>query len=193
MVVVAVTAGVVAAILVQRQLSSAQVRAGVQSSVLVATAAMPAGTVAEDPQLFSLRSQPAEFAPADALLATEDALGRRIAVDLAPGSYVTESSFAATAAGGGARLRRGERALTVDVRIAPVDAEPSTGSQVDLVASGVGGSTQSELLVSGAEILSVGEVGEGGIALTLRLAAGQVESVTQADVFAREVRALIVP
>lgn len=192
MLVVALTAGVIAAILVQRQLAGAQQAAGPSVQVLVATAPLEPGVLVEDPSLFEVRSQPARYAPADALAVPDEALGRRLAARVAVGGYVTESMFAA-ADGGGLRLRDGERALTVDARTAPDEAEATAGTRVDLIASGIGGSTESEMLVTGAEILAISEAGDGKRMLTLRLAAGQALRVARADVFARELRAVVVP
>ena len=190
--VIALTAGVIAAILTQRQLASADRSEGPRVAVLIARQAVSAGTVLDDPAVFERRTQPTGLAPSDALQSADETLGRRTAIDLAPGSYVTESSLAATASED-RRLRRGERALSVDARISPADAEPSPGAQVDLIASGTGGSTDAELLVTGAEVLAA-EPGENGShRLTLRLAAAQTVRVARADVFARELRALIVP
>lgn len=192
MLVVALTAGVIAAILVQRQVAGAQRAAGPNVQVLVSTTALEPGALVEDPSVFEVRSQPARYSPADALAVPDEALGRRLATRLAAGAYVTESMFA-EADGGGLRLRRGERALTVDARIAPNEAEATAGMRVDLIASGIGGSTESEMLVTGAELLAISEAGDGKNMLTLRLSAGQTLRVARADVFARELRAVIVP
>lgn len=193
MLVVAVTAGLIAAILVQRQLAGAERSAGPQRPVLVARAALDAGTVIEDPGLFELRRQPGRYTPADAVASPEEILGRRTTVALPAGGYATESAFVPAGDGNGLRLRKGERALTVDARIAPDEAEAAAGARVDLIASGIGGSTDSELLVTAAQVMSVTEAADGKSNLTLRLAAGQALRVARADVFARELRAVIVP
>ncbi|MGH2907332.1 MAG: hypothetical protein ACRDKI_11270 [Solirubrobacterales bacterium] len=86
------------------------------------------------------------------------------------------------------RLRRGERAVTVDARLDPAGAEARSGDTIDLVASGGDGDQDSRLLLAGAEVL------QGTTrSLTLRVRSDQIAAVISADVFARELRAIIRP
>jgi hypothetical protein len=62
------------------------------------------------------------------------------------------------------------------------------------MSSGTGGSQQTSLLLSGAEVVAVDDTARGDAQrITLRVAQSQAASVIRADVFARELRAIAWP
>lgn len=127
----------------------------------------------------------------DAISDPADLAGRRPVAALPAGSLLTASMLTDGEAAAGT-LRRGERALSVNVVVSPATAEVSGGELVDLYASGFGGAQQTTRLINGAEVLAVEPVGSRQ-RLTLRLAAAQVGPVVRGDVFARELRAVVLP
>jgi hypothetical protein len=63
-----------------------------------------------------------------------------------------------------------------------------------LLSSGVGGANQTSLLLSGAEVLAIDAAARGDQArITLRTTAEQAIALIRADVFARELRAVMWP
>lgn len=112
-------------------------------NVVVARAPLVRGSVGRD-ELRSLeqRRVPSAFAPPDALAAPAEALGRRLAIPLPPGSYVTAASLAA---GGGARDETGPPPGTTPVEVAVSGAgaleasRTGPGAAVDVVISGDSG------------------------------------------------------
>lgn len=204
----AIAAGVVAAWLVQRELDSAADLTGPAKPVLVARIAIEAGTRIEAEAGVGLVTSvdvPADFAPPDALTDVSEVAALRALTDIPQGGYLTRSAFSGDRAAAGYRLRSGERAISVDAVPAPVGTEPTPGSRVDLIASGIGGSQDTQVLIVGAEVLAVTEAqqidsqpgepddrptGPQG-RLTIRVAASQVPAIVRADVFARELRAVI--
>jgi hypothetical protein len=171
---------------------------GAAVPVVEATAALRRGE-AITPEAASaglvVREVPGKWAPIDALADVEDAVGARPVVDLAPGMTVTRSLVPTGGPRGeGFRLRAGERAVTVDVTVSPRSHQLVQSDRVDLLASGLGGDDRTIVQVAGAEVLAV----EDGAApprvnATLRLAASQASGVVRADVFARELRAVLLP
>lgn len=144
----------------------------------------------------TLRRVPARFAPVGALTDRADLTGRRLLVPVRAGEYLTNALLSAGDEGTatGYHLRSGERALSVDAIVAPFGLELAGGERVDLYASGFGGSQTTEQLISGAEVLAAETAGGAARArLTLRLAGRQVAIVVRADVFARELRAVVRP
>jgi hypothetical protein len=112
-------------------------------AVVVARAAIDRGTVVgrrEAKDLLEARRVPAAFAPPDALGTPAEALGRRLAVPLTPGSYLTAASLTA----GAARDRRptGPPRGTSPVEVAVTGAaalgttRTGPGALVDVVVSG---------------------------------------------------------
>lgn len=190
----AILAGAVAAWLVQREVSAVAAASGAPTAVLVAAAPIESGrridadTVGEVATIVEI---PAKFAPPDALSDAADVAGLRAETSIPLGGYLTRSAFSRGTGGGGYELRRGERAISIDVSPAPDGAEPVPGSVVDLVASGIGGAPESRVLIAGAEVLAASTTADSTARLTVRVAAAQVPTVVRADVFAREVRAVI--
>lgn len=167
---------------------------GPRVPVVVTGDALAAGLRIDERATTALRvaQMPEEFAPPDAVGDPAELVGARLRVELPAGAAITQSSISAPGGGGGYRLRRGERAVSVQAKVSPAGREAAVGDQVDLFASGVGGSQQTLSLISGAEVLAVDEAAAAGkTELTLRLASAQVGPVVRADVFARELRAVL--
>lgn len=164
-------------------------------SVLVAAAPFERGTeLGADAQL-ALRSVPERFAPPDVLGDPADAIGERLQTAIPAGAFVTRSILSgADEPAGRFKLRRSERAISVDAVVSPIGEMISAGDRVDLLASGFGGDQSTVALIAGAEVLDVVEGSAAGRARpTLRLANDQVAAVVRADVFAHELRAVLNP
>jgi hypothetical protein len=196
--VTALLAGVAAAWLVSDYTGSVERRGGRPTEVLVAKQAIARGKTMSAQMFGSVigrRAVPRTFVPADA--ATLDSLdGARAAADIATGAYLTQPLFVTgRAAGGGYKLRRTERALTVDAKVSPDGATVEGGAIVDVFASGLAGGSESSLLLSGAEVLAAdGETaGRAQQRLTLRVLTAQAPALIRGDVFARELRAVVRP
>lgn len=192
---IAVASGLLAAWLVFDYANSVDGVNGATSVVLVADRTITRGQSFSEETLAEFvrtRVVPATYAPADAVTDEQELIGLQAVSDVGEGAYITRSVVASDERAGRFRLRRGERAVSVAVRAAPDGAELSAGTIVDLVASGLDGAPQSELLLRDAEILQSTEAsGESADArITVRVAVGQVASLVRADVFARELRAL---
>ena len=170
--------------------------AGPSVRALMASSALAAGTAIDSIEGDELvvREIPARYAPPDLLSDPAEAAGARLRSDLPQGSYLTRSLLSGGAGAARAfRLRGGERAVTVEVIVSPAGHEFSAGDRVDIYASGLAGSQRTDELVAGAEVLAVdGEAGGPRPRVTVRLAAGQVSAVIRGDVFARELRAVLV-
>lgn len=163
-------------------------------AVLVSERAIEAGEVPDSSgQAFArTRSFPAALAPADAISDPVELAGRAALIDLPVGAALAGWMFSGTAERSRFRLRAGERAVSVDVALREAGGETRAGSLVDLFASGIGGDQQTALLLSGAEVLAATpDEAPGRSELTLRLAADQVAAVVRADLFARELRAIV--
>ena len=192
---IAVASGLLAAWLVFDYANSVDGVNGATSVILVADRTITRGQSFSEETLAEFvrtRVVPATYAPADAVADEQELIGLHAVSDVGEGAYITRSVVASDERAGRFRLRRGERAVSVAVRAAPDGAELSAGTIVDLVASGLDGAPQSELLLRDAEILQSTEAsGESADArITVRVAVGQVASLVRADVFARELRAL---
>jgi Flp pilus assembly protein CpaB len=150
---------------------------------------------AEDLSAFEQRSIPERFAPPDALELPEDAAGKRAQVDLPAGALLTSALLAGgEGADAGIALRKGERAVSVEVVVSPAGRELAAGDRVDLYASGYGGDQRTEQLIAGAEVLALDDgPSTGRPRATIRLANAQVAPVVRADVFAHELRAVLTP
>lgn len=194
----ALIAGVAAAWMVSDYVQHVERRPGPLVTVLVAARPIARGSRLDDlpPHAFSSRRVPKSFAPVGALSALGALSGRRTVVGLPPGTYITDATVA-PAADAGYRLRRGERAVSIEAVVAPDDAEPAAGQSVDLLASGIGGAAETALVLSGAELLAVSDAGgaaaETARRFTLRVAAAQTAPVVRADTFAKELRLLVRP
>jgi pilus assembly protein CpaB len=202
---VALASGGLAASHVHERERRAAERLGPLVDVLVATRDLPAG--ARVPRgAVGVRRLPARFAPPDALSPGAGVVGARVAVPVAAGGYLTAGLFAGANAGDrDSAMRRGKRAVTVEVA-GGAAAGLAPGDRVDVLVStegGAGGRTQ--MALAGAELLRIGDAPSGGyddpdpaagsptgpIALaTLRVTLRQAIYLTAADNFAREIRLL---
>ena len=183
---------------------------GPSVAVLVAARDLRAGARIA-PDAVALRSVPARFAPPDVFTSGARVVGARIAVPVAAGSYLSEGLFA----GGGRQaqgsgLRRGQRAVTVEVAGGTALAGLAPGARVDVLVStetGAGGGRTS-MPLAGAELLRLdataggeypdsdggADASRGQAALaTLRVSLRQAIYLTAADNFAREIRLLSRP
>lgn len=193
--VIALGAGLLSAALVHRQLDRASAVGGAAVKVLVATQPVAAGHPLrreEVPALFTERAIPEDFAPLDAVADREKLIDSSLAVAVEPGAIITNPLIMRAASADNYKLRPGERAVSIGVRVAPDGVVLMAGDRVDLVASGFDGAAQSELVLSGAQILIASESEDkpGLQRLTLRVAARQAAALIRADVFAREIRAI---
>lgn len=196
--VAALIAGVAAAWMVSDYVQRVERRPGPLVSVLVAAQPIARGSRFDEipTRALSSRRVPKSFAPVGALSAFGAMRGRRAVVDLSPGAYITDA-MAVPVAAVGYRLRRGERAVSIEAVVTPDGAKPVTGQSVDLLASGIAGAAETSLVLSGAELLAVADAGDdaAGTArrFTLRVAAAQAAQVVRADTFAKELRLLVRP
>jgi Flp pilus assembly protein CpaB len=195
--IAAVVFALLAALLTYRAASASDNQTGRLIPVVVAGEALkPGHALSEaDAARFGQRQLPADAAPPDALSDPLDAIGRRPAIELPPGSLLTEAMFIGSGETGAKfRLRGGERALSLDVVVSPAGEQLVAGARVDLFASGLGGDQHTRALIAGAEVLRVQEGrNEAHPTITVRLATAQVASAIRADVFARELRAVLLP
>lgn len=173
----------------------AKQQSGPMRSVLVAAAPFERGTELGAETQLSLRVVPVRFAPPDALSDPADAIGERLQTAIPAGAFVTRSILSGSDASPGRfKLRRSERAISVEAVVSPLGERLSAGDRVDLFASGFGGDQSTVALISGAEVLDVADGSAAGRARpTLRLASDQVAAVVRADVFAHELRAVVRP
>lgn len=193
----AAVSGVVAAWLIYDYTESVANADGEHVSVLVAAKPIKAGQQlgsGEDVQLVASRSIPAKYSPPDAIGTRTQLKLLRAAADIEAGAFLTQSLFTAPSGRGGFRLRRGERAVTVGAKVAPDGAETGAGQRVDLIASSERDGGNSELILSGAEVLASpsSEHAAEEARITVRVRASQASRLIRADVFARELRAVVV-
>ncbi len=180
--------------------------------VLVAARDIRAGARVRREAL-ALREVPARFVPPDALASAAGVVGARTAGPVVAGAYVTPSVLERPNDGqpGGSRLRRGERAVTVEVAGPPGAAGLAPGARVDVLVSTEPGADRGRTIValSGAELLAIAPGGAHGadsgtedaiagpigptVLATLRVTLRQAVYLTQADNFAREIRLLARP
>lgn len=195
----ALAAGVGAAWLVTDYTRQIERRSGPAVAVLVTQRPVAAGRRFDElpPGSVKERRVPRMYAPPGAIGSADALAARRAAVDLPSGAPISDSVAVAAAVGGESRLRRGERAVSVEAVVMPDGAEPANGQTVDLLASGIGGATETSLVLSGAELLAVpvDEAAAPGAAhrYTLRVSAVQAASVVRADTFAKQLRLLLRP
>ena len=203
---VAIASGGLAASQVHEREQSAARELGPAVPVLVAARDLPAGTRLTA-GLVAIRELPARFAPPDALSSRARVVGARLAVPARAGAYLGAGLFAG--AGGRDRygLRRGERAVTVEVAGGIGGAAPGRGARVDVLVSTDGpGGGRTQMALAGAELLQVGEPAAGYAAAdpsdaatgptalaTLRVSVRHAIYLTAADNFAREIRLLVRP
>jgi pilus assembly protein CpaB len=179
---------------------------GPEVEVLVAARDLSAGTRVVRGAL-AFRRVPVRFAPPDALASSAGVAGARLAVPVQAGAYLTAGSFAGTSNRDEYGLRRGERAVTVEVAAGLADGGPPPGSRVDVLVSTDGpGGGRTQMALAGAELLRLGAAPaayadadaptapSGPTALaTLRVTTRQAVYLAAADNFAREIRLLIRP
>jgi pilus assembly protein CpaB len=203
---VALASGGLAASQVHQRERRAAEQLGPVAEVLVAARDLPAGSRVGRGAV-GVRRVPTRFVPPDALGSGTGVVGARTAVPVAAGSYLTVGLFAGTDHGRGENgIRRGERAVTVEVAGGSAAAGFTPGGRVDVLVStdsAAGGRTQ--LALAGAELLRVGEATSAGYSqpdtaadpsggptalATLRVTLRQAIYLTAADNFAREIRLL---
>lgn len=201
LVIAAAGCGVVATLLVATSPGSPAVSA----HIMVATTAIPAGTLLDDTVLAestTMRDLSGASTLPGMVSASDQALGRRTTGPLAPGEPVTQAVL-----GGSTQavrpLASGERAVPVPAAAAGGAASSlAPGMRVDVVASrGEGLVGRTEVVVGGAEVLAVdpavaagvADGGLGGPSVLLRATPRQALIITSALNFAREVRLLVRP
>jgi pilus assembly protein CpaB len=204
---VALASGGLAASQVHERERRAAERLGPEVEVLVAERDIRAGArVARG--AIGVRRVPARFVPPDALPASEGVVGASIAAPVPAGGYLTASLFAGDNRRADGSLRRGERAVTVEVAGASGVASLRPGAPVDVLVSTETGAAggRTTMALAGAELLqaeagaaSSYEAGEGAdpsaaagtaVRATLRVSVEQAIYLTAADNFAREIRLL---
>ena len=182
-------------------------RLGPSVEVLVAVRDVPAGTRVTR-NAIGLRSIPARFAPPDALPSGEAVVGARVSAGVRAGGYLTASLFEGADAQGRSGLRRGERAVTVEVAGGGALAGLEPRARVDVLVSTETGAAggRTTMALAGAELLRV-EAGAGNayedadpaggrstaaptVLASLRVSIEQAVYLTAADNFAREIRLL---
>ena len=179
---------------------------GPEIEVLVAARDLPAGTRLERGAV-ALRRIPARFAPPGGLTSAAGVVGARLALPARAGAYLSAGMFAGVGGRDRYGLRRGERAVTVEVAGGLADAGPAPGSRVDVLVSTEGaGGGRTQMALAGAELLQVSAAGAGysdpepspastgpTALATVRVTVRQAIYLTAADNFAREIRLLVRP
>ena len=145
------------------------------------------------------RRVPARFVPPDALPSAQPIVGARTSAPVVRGGYVTAALFAGAPARQGSALRRGERAVTVEVAADADLAEAVPGARMDVLVSTETGPAggRTTMALAGAELLRVEDGGRSAdpsdgptVLATLRVSLRQAIYLTAADNFAREIRLL---
>jgi Flp pilus assembly protein CpaB len=179
-------------------------RPGPTSAVLVASGAIPAGTLldaARAQQLLALATVPADLPLAGLLRDARQVLGRRTAAPVAPGEPLTEAALGGARGLGQVPLGPGERAFAI-----PLDGPAGSaagvvpGGRVDVIASGgEGAAGRTVVVASGSEVLALNvddqaaEAPGSGLSVTLRVSLRTALRLSAALDFAREVRVLVRP
>jgi pilus assembly protein CpaB len=207
---IALASGGLAASEVHDRERRAAERLGPDVGVLVAARNIRPGSRV-GPDALAVRRVPARFAPPGALASPAGVVGARVAVPVRAGSYLDAALLARGQSGRpGGGVRRGERAVTVEVAGGSALAGVAPGARVDVLVSTEAGSAggRTVMALAGAELLRVGEAGgrtyadaeatepppAGPTALaTLRVSVRQAIYLTAADNFAREIRLLARP
>jgi pilus assembly protein CpaB len=187
-------------------------RLGPEVEVLVAARDLRAGARVGRGAL-ARRRVPARFVPPGALSSPAGVVGARVAVPVRAGGYLDAGLLAGTQDGrDGGAVRRGERAVTVEVAGGIAAAGLAPGARVDVLVStetgAGGGGGRTVMALAGAVLLRVGESGGGAYAdpdnadpppagptalATLRVTVRQAIYLTAADNFAGEIRLLARP
>jgi pilus assembly protein CpaB len=202
---IALASGGLAASQVHERERRAARELGPEVDVLVAARDLRAGTRLARGAV-ALRRVPARFAPPDGLTSAAGVVGARLAVPARAGAYLSAGAFAGVGGRDRYALRRGERAVTVEVAGGLADAGPAPGSRVDVLVSTEGsGGGRTQMALAGAELLQVGASGARyadpapsastvpTALATLRVTVRQAIYLTAADNFAREIRLLVRP
>lgn len=175
--------------------------------VLVSSASLAGGTVVDRKVVRALevRRVPASFAPPDALLDPSEALGRRLATSLPPGSYVTASDFRSAPVRTGRSRREPPGTTPVELSVSGAGAMAASrtrpGAPVDVVVTGEpgpgGGVGRTYVAAEGVPLLSLRRgAPEPGLGpgerwtATLALRRDQALRLIRAQSFAREIRLL---
>ena len=215
---VALASGGLAASQVHERERQAAEQIGPSVDVLVAARDLPAGGRIVRGAV-AVRAVPARFVPPDALASTAGVVGARLAVPVSAGSYLSAGLLRGIEEGdaeGG--VRRGERAVTVEVAGGSALADLAGGSAAGNLASGLrvdvlvstetgAGAGRTVMALAGAELLRLGETAAGyadpeaaasastgpTALATLRVTLRQAIYLTAADNFAREIRLLARP
>lgn len=193
---VAVACGLAAAGLTWSLAQPRGAAAGPKVAVLAVTEPLRRGAAitADQAATLAVHSVPRDFAPADAVGDAAEAVGARPLADLRPGAWLTASMLAgADGSRSGFRLRTGERALTLEVSVSPQGRGLVPGDRVDLVASGIGGGDGAAVALTAAEVLAVDDGDDRRARVTIRARAQQVPALVRADVYAKELRAVVLP
>lgn len=180
---------------------------GPEVNVLVAARDIRAGARVSRGAV-GVRRVPARFVPPDALPSVEGVIGARVTTGVAAGGYLTASLFEGGEDRRGSALRRGERAVTVEVAGGGEVTGLQPGTRLDVLVStetGAGGG-RTTMALAGAVLVGVeagasgsyegadpagGSSGGGPTALaSLRVSVEQAIYLTAADNFAREIRLL---
>jgi pilus assembly protein CpaB len=205
----ALACGGMAASEVQDRESRVEARIGPLVPVVVARADLRTGASLSAGRL-AVRRVPARFVPPDALAATEEAAGARLAVPLAAGAYVTGAALARDGGEGAAGSSPGPGERAVDVAVAGgadlTGAEPGARVDVLITTDGGEGRGRSYLALEDVELLGArpgegadaGGAGAGAAAhataiATLRVTLREAVLLTAAQSFAREIRLLVRP
>lgn len=158
----------------------------------------------------ALRRVPARFVPPDALASGAGVAGARAGAAIVAGAYVTPSLLARSTRGQSSeeRVRRGQRAVTVEVPYAGANARLAPGTLVDVLVSTEPGANggRTTVAIAGAELIGLEPAGatytetdpgsgatKAAALATLRVTLRQAVYLTEADNFAREIRLLARP
>jgi pilus assembly protein CpaB len=205
---VALASGGLAASQVHERERRAAERLGPEVEVLVAARDIRAG-VRVTRGAIGVRRVPARFVPPDALPVAASVAGARTSAAVPAGGYFTASLFEGSSRSADSAVRRGERAVTVEVSGGTAVAALQPGSRVDVLVSTETGAAggRTTMALAGAELVRVEagppasayEAGEGAdpsaaagptVLATLRVSLEQAIYLTAADNFAREIRLL---
>jgi pilus assembly protein CpaB len=198
---VALATGGLAASQVRERERRAADRLGPSVDVLVAARDLRPGTRVTRAAL-AVRRVPARFLPPGALESPAGVLGAQTGGPVPAGGYLTASVLEEAETGKrGGLLRRGERAVTVEVAAGGAIGALTPGTRVDvLVSTDTAAGGRTTMALAGAELLESGEGVESSSSedpaagptelATLRVSVRQAIYLTAADNFAREIRLL---
>lgn len=199
----ALTAGALAAAQVSGSVREVEARVGPTVPVVVAREELRPGERLDPDvidRLLVVREVPASFLPPDSLAATDEALGLRVAVPVPTGGYLTAGHLDAGAGQAtGPPLASGERVVEIAAAGGEALAAAGPGSRVDVVVTtaGEGGAGRTYVALERVELLDVrgprgnpAAASEGGTVAALRVTLDQAVLLTAAQNFAREIRLL---